>query len=327
VRDLRKNPSGMPMHRRPLTRTLVVLVFLGGAWAHSWAAIDSYTTQPGDTLWDLAARYSKAKMISHQHMMLALFRANPEAFSDADRNRLKTGVILRIPAREEILSTRFEDAPAVAAPPSTPVAAADRAVTGALADHEGLQSRIASLEERLVQLDEIITEQHEQLTELQQRLASSQAQAVTPTVVRREDVVAPGGETPAAMVTITPTRAERPGGTPWSPPGRIASSPVSPKIALVVGGLALLGLVGLWWWRRRPTTHRPATTAAVVTWTALPGVEEDEGTGSERQDLAVAAEVVPEDSLENLMLEVDDLDLQGTQGREEGLDERGTRPR
>lgn len=109
---LRKKRPEESIRVQHLTRSLILftLVFLGYAWACSWAAANSYTTQPGDTLWEVATRYIEDEAISPQQMMLALFHANPGAFVDTNINRLKTGHVLRIPAREEILATRFEDA-------------------------------------------------------------------------------------------------------------------------------------------------------------------------------------------------------------------------
>ena len=55
-----------------------------------------------DTLWTLAARLRPDDSVSVQRMMLALLEANPEAFTLGNVNGLNEGVILRIPARDEI---------------------------------------------------------------------------------------------------------------------------------------------------------------------------------------------------------------------------------
>jgi FimV-like protein len=340
VWDLREKKPDTPIGVRHLTRafTLVTLVCLGCAWASSWAATDSYTTQPGDSLWEIATRYIKDETISPQQMMLALFRTNPGAFVNTNINRLKTGVVLRIPAREEILATRFADAVTeVAQPPS--LAASDepseRVATETFADNEVLRTRIATLEERLAKLDGVITVQHERLAELQQHLAESQARASAQTAAGREDVASavPGEGAPPAAVTSTPTMEERPqvGLTLPSPLSRIAVWLADPKIVMAVGGVALLGLTVMWLRVRRMTAHKAAakmaTAAVAQTRVAPPAAVEDDAFVFDNGDLEIGREGVSETTLANLMLDVDDLDLDQDQGREEGTGDGVALPR
>lgn len=357
--DLRKKKLNTPIGVRHLTRALtwVTLVFLGCAWASSWAATDSYTTQPGDSLWEIATRYIKDETISPQQMVLALFRANPGAFVNTNINRLKTGVVLRIPAREEILATRFAEAvtevaqqnalwhgnrarlagttsdeSVAGASPEQPLAApnehSERVATETFADHEVLRTRIATLEEKLAMLDGIITVQHGQLTDLQQRLAESQGGASTQTAAGREDVASSlsGGKAPPAAVTASPTMVERP-----KVGSRIAVWVADPKIVMAVGGIALLGLAVMWLRVRHMTAHKAtaemATAAAVRTPVALPVAVADDAFVLDSSDLEVGGEAAPETALANLMLDVDDLDLEQDQGREEGTGDGVALPR
>jgi len=62
---------------------------------------DSYTTQRGDTLWRIAERVRDGSGLSNNQMMLALYRANPDAFM-GNINRLKAGAVMRIPAEVEL---------------------------------------------------------------------------------------------------------------------------------------------------------------------------------------------------------------------------------
>ena len=55
----------------------------------------------GETLWSIANNARPDSSVSVNQMMLALLRANPEAFIDNNINRLKKGAVLRIPGREE----------------------------------------------------------------------------------------------------------------------------------------------------------------------------------------------------------------------------------
>ena len=57
-----------------------------------------------DTLWSIASTTRADSSISVQQMMIALQRANPEAFTGNNINGLKRGQILRMPDRDEVLS-------------------------------------------------------------------------------------------------------------------------------------------------------------------------------------------------------------------------------
>ncbi|NNE39003.1 MAG: LysM peptidoglycan-binding domain-containing protein, partial [Gammaproteobacteria bacterium] len=63
-----------------------------------------------DTLWSIATRVRPDTDVTVQQMMLALLRANPEAFIENNINGLREGQILRIPDREDITSTSAEAA-------------------------------------------------------------------------------------------------------------------------------------------------------------------------------------------------------------------------
>jgi pilus assembly protein FimV len=69
------------------------------------AGADKYgPVNRSETLWDIAKRLRPDSDISMNQMMLALLRANPEAFTDNNINNLKAGATLRVPGRDEILS-------------------------------------------------------------------------------------------------------------------------------------------------------------------------------------------------------------------------------
>lgn len=59
-----------------------------------------YTTRRGDSLWRIAERVSGDHPIGAT--MDAIYQANPQAFINGDRNRLKAGVRLRVPASTTI---------------------------------------------------------------------------------------------------------------------------------------------------------------------------------------------------------------------------------
>ena len=56
----------------------------------------------GETLWGIASEYSKGTGFSINQTMLALQRKNPDAFIQQNINKLKRGVILRMPSFSEI---------------------------------------------------------------------------------------------------------------------------------------------------------------------------------------------------------------------------------
>lgn len=61
--------------------------------------------QPGDTLWSIAKRLIPAPEVTTEQMVLAIRRANPQAFTGSGLGSLRAGVILTIPTRDEALAT------------------------------------------------------------------------------------------------------------------------------------------------------------------------------------------------------------------------------
>ena len=62
------------------------------------------TVESGDTLYDIAAANRPADHVSVEQTMLAIQRANPDAFIDNNINRIRVGRVLRIPSLQEIQS-------------------------------------------------------------------------------------------------------------------------------------------------------------------------------------------------------------------------------
>jgi pilus assembly protein FimV len=67
-----------------------------------------------ETLWSLAKNLRPSGDIGIQQMMIALQRANPDAFADNNINNLHAGVTLKVPDRETILSISASEARAEA---------------------------------------------------------------------------------------------------------------------------------------------------------------------------------------------------------------------
>ncbi|MEH6470588.1 MAG: FimV/HubP family polar landmark protein [Halopseudomonas sp.] len=73
------------------------------------AGSDKYRVSNDDTLWQIALKTRPDSSISPQQMMLAIQRANPSAFFDNNINRLKSGVVLDIPNKQQILNIDAQD--------------------------------------------------------------------------------------------------------------------------------------------------------------------------------------------------------------------------
>lgn len=70
-----------------------------------WATATEYgPVKKGDTLWKIAERMRADESISLEQTMLALMKANKQAFINNNMNNLKTGKILKIPERSAVES-------------------------------------------------------------------------------------------------------------------------------------------------------------------------------------------------------------------------------
>ena len=72
------------------------------ATVQSSTAEGGYVVQPGDTLYQIAEQIRPSNDVSVQQMMLAVQRANEDAFVNNNVNRILAGKVLRIPTNAEI---------------------------------------------------------------------------------------------------------------------------------------------------------------------------------------------------------------------------------
>lgn len=70
----------------------------------SWANTTQYTVRNGDTLSGIAHKITVDRNISPEQVMIALLRANPDAFFQHNINNLMSGKILKVPARKRVAS-------------------------------------------------------------------------------------------------------------------------------------------------------------------------------------------------------------------------------
>lgn len=81
------------------------------ASAPSYAPGESYgPVNSGDSLWKIASRSIPDSSVNINQMMIAIQRANPDAFIGGNINRLRTGAVLRIPSRDEISAVGASEA-------------------------------------------------------------------------------------------------------------------------------------------------------------------------------------------------------------------------
>lgn len=80
------------------------------SWAEDAQAATEYgPTKKNDTLWGIA-KSTRQQGMTMEQAMIALFRANPDAFIKDNINRLKVGEILRVPPQQETLSLSAREA-------------------------------------------------------------------------------------------------------------------------------------------------------------------------------------------------------------------------
>ena len=77
--------------------------------ASAYSGGDYGPTRSGDTLWSIANEMKPASVTTHQ-MMLALLRANPDAFIGNNINGLKRGAILEMPDRQQMNAVNQSEA-------------------------------------------------------------------------------------------------------------------------------------------------------------------------------------------------------------------------
>ncbi len=203
-----------------------------------------------DTLWAIAGRYADDVSVSRNQMMLAIYQANPEAFA-GNINRLKAGMILRVPSAAEIAlgsreataevrrqnnewrgasARRTEEAEGgrlrLVPPPDRETAAAapdtgdGGLATAADADSaRGAAERVRGLERELAASQRQLQLRDQELAALQQQLAEIQGQADAPVAAPAPELVPEFAADDAAPI------AEDPGVTDLAAEEPVAAEP------------------------------------------------------------------------------------------------------
>jgi pilus assembly protein FimV len=217
---------------------------------------DSYTVQRGDTLSAIAARV--AGDATREQAMVALYRANPQAFVGS-MNDLRAGAVLRVPDAGTISSESTAAAAAevrrqgsiwrgrtaattasptptgegrlrLVAPTETAApAAAGAAASGASArEAEQLRGRLTQLEAELANTKRLLELRNNELAELQRRLGGAAAPpaAATPPVAPAPSAVEPA----APVVDATAPAGAAPEPTATTPPAVVADEQAEPPM-------------------------------------------------------------------------------------------------
>ena len=295
-------------------------------------AAERYITQRGDTVWEIAGRYVQEDTVTTYQMMLGLFDANPEAFINRNINLLKVGYALRIPTREALgvppAPPATEDDHGTAAVTAPLVAAteeADAASTIVAEEMAKLQNELALTQERAAR-------QHAANEALRSRVAALEEKVVT-LDGRTEAQNATGRD--GTAVTTPPSPSHIP-----PSPSRMTVWWTVPNMLIIMSAMVVLGLAVVWFWGRRATANT-ATAETAVSMTPQTRAEPlaaeasdplalglgDLDVGSAylgaARDVTLAAvetEAAADVTLEALMIDLDDLELELVQAEEAASD-------
>jgi pilus assembly protein FimV len=252
----------------PAAPTIITLPDRIVAASDSDPLINLYTVAPRDTL-DRIVRLSGAHSRSDRHrMMLAIFRANPEAFQ-ANLNLLRSGATLHLPSPAEVAAISGDDAdreffaqvagwravsrrtrPASPAAVAAAASAADEGSSAAEASEPTvaeLRLQVESLQKSL----EALTQQIKQLP------------AIPPADALVAADVPAAAPAPIAVMTSPQPSVDQP----------VTARPRAMRYASIATGLGLVLAAGAWFFRRRRSENvgRAQTLAEPV-----PSVLQDE---------------------------------------------------
>ena len=238
-------------------------------------APSSYRVERGDTLYGIATRLSGGDRAVANRTMIAMFRANPDAFG-GNINVLLAGAILRVPGQDAVAAVGGQEAAAEISRQTTAwrsgQPAADtgrlRLVTPTEAAPEvapaaDLETRVGQVAREIEESQRLLQVKQAELAQLQSRLAEQQAAgeaaaaAPAPAPAPAEmPMPAPAAETPAAEapVAAAPAPEQAPAAGTEVPEeeqpaagGRSFLDSLTDNWAYVLGAAALLLGGGLAW--------------------------------------------------------------------------------
>jgi pilus assembly protein FimV len=251
------------------------------------SAGSTYEVSRGDTLYGIAGSLGAGDRDAIQRTMIALFRANPEAFNGSI-HQLRAGAILRVPSSDEMTRVSTAEAASEVSRQNAAWRAAGGAqdagrlklVTPPEGEAEGtaappssgrVESQIDALEQDITEQKRLLELQNQELADLQKKLAdarSEEARAAAPPAPAPAEPEAPAGEAPVAPEDDigAPAEPPPPAAAPAQPkpkPRRAAApaadtgpsflDTLTDNWVMLLGAAALLilGLLGFNFYRRR----------------------------------------------------------------------------
>jgi pilus assembly protein FimV len=206
--------------------------------APSGGAATTYDVRRGDTLYRVAGQFSDGSRSGTNRMMIAMFRANPEAFG-GNINVLRAGAILRVPGPESLADVSASEASseigrqtaAWQGGEAVQESARLRLVTPEVTTDGGapaseaadVESRIGDLSREIEESQRLLELKNAELAQLQQRLSEKEAAAAmaaaapaaepaaetaTPAAPEGQEAAAPATETPVAQPPEKPAVEE-----------------------------------------------------------------------------------------------------------------------
>ena len=248
----------------------------------------TYQVARGDTLYGIAGSMAGGDRSAIQRTMIALFRANPEAFH-GNINQLLAGAILRVPASDEVANIASAEAASEVSQQNAAWRAAGggqeagrlKLVTPPEGEAEAaaapptsgrVESQIGSLEKDIAEQKRLLELRNQELADLQKKLAESRTQEAeaakpapapapvpvpaTPVEPSGETAVAPEDDTarpaapPPAKAKPKPAKAKP---APQATTGKSFFDTLTDNWMILIGAAALLvlGMLGYNFVRRR----------------------------------------------------------------------------
>jgi pilus assembly protein FimV len=208
------------------------------ASAPSGGAATTYNVRRGDTLYRIAAQFSDGSRSGANRMMIAMFRANPEAFG-GNINVLRAGAILRVPGPESLADVSAAEASseigrqtaawqggeAVQEPARLRLVTPEVTTDGGAPASEAadVESRIGELSREIEESKRLLELKNSELAQLQQRLSEKEAaaamaaaapaaepaaEAAAPAAPEGQEAAAPTTEAPVAQPPEKPAVEE-----------------------------------------------------------------------------------------------------------------------
>jgi len=240
----------------------------------------AYEVARGDTLYAIAGGIAGGERPAIERTMIALFRANPEAFN-GNINQLRAGAILRVPSSDEVAGISSAEAASEVGQQNSAWRAAGGGEAGRLklvTPPEGeaeaatpepsgrVESQIDSLEKGISEQKRLLELQNQELADLQKKLAEARAEESqaaapapqpAPAAPADETAVAPEDDAPkpaaAPPAEARPKAAKTPRRAPEADTGPSFLDTLTDNWMMLLGAAALviLGLLGFNFYRRR----------------------------------------------------------------------------